>query len=148
MKTASISMALMFAQLVAAAQDVRINARPPDAGIKINVNGSRVETPLAPPVMINGRVMVPLRGVMQEFDAQVEWVPEQRVVIARRQNIVLTLGIGQKYGTVGERVVPLDTPATIINGRTLVPLRFVASALDAYVMWDSPNRTVVITSRI
>jgi hypothetical protein len=38
----------------------------------------------------------------------------------------------------------LDVPATILNGRTLVPVRFIAESLDADVGWDSSENTVEI----
>lgn len=43
----------------------------------------------------------------------------------------------------GQEVVG-DTPAQIINDRTMVPIRLVAEALDADVRWDAANRQVVI----
>lgn len=37
-----------------------------------------------------------------------------------------------------------DTPAQIVNGRTMVPIRLVAESMDAEVSWDSVNRQVII----
>jgi hypothetical protein len=45
----------------------------------------------------------------------------------------------------GQEIVG-DTPAQIINGRTMVPIRLVAEALDADVRWDAENREVIITT--
>lgn len=45
----------------------------------------------------------------------------------------------------GREIVPDVTPQ-LINGRVLVPARFVAEALGAKVDWDQENRAVVITS--
>lgn len=39
-----------------------------------------------------------------------------------------------------------DTPAQIVNGRTMVPLRFVAEALDAKVDYDPVHRKAIITT--
>ncbi|HYF75244.1 MAG TPA: copper amine oxidase N-terminal domain-containing protein, partial [Candidatus Nitrosocosmicus sp.] len=41
-----------------------------------------------------------------------------------------------------------DVPAQIINGRTMVPIRFVAEALEAEVSWDDPSSTITINSNI
>jgi len=38
-----------------------------------------------------------------------------------------------------------DVPPQIIDGRTLVPARFLAEALGATVKWDHENRAVVVT---
>lgn len=39
-----------------------------------------------------------------------------------------------------------DIPPQIINGRTMVPVRFVAEALQANVEWDENTKTVKITT--
>lgn len=45
----------------------------------------------------------------------------------------------------GKKLTP-STPAQIINGHTMVPLRFVAEALDADVKWNPVNNSVLITT--
>ena len=55
--------------------------------------------------------------------------------------IKILLKIGSKSPTVNGKVVPIDVPGKIINGRTLVPLRFVGEALGANVdlQCNKPN---------
>ena len=43
--------------------------------------------------------------------------------------------------------ITCDTPPQNINGRVLVPARYVAEALGATVTWDSGKNAVVITSK-
>lgn len=52
------------------------------------------------------------------------------------------LQIGSTTATVDGQSVTLDVPAQIISARTMVPLRFLASALGAQVGWDATTRTV------
>lgn len=40
-----------------------------------------------------------------------------------------------------------DVPPQVINGRTMVPARFLAEALGAKVDWDAQNNAVVVTSK-
>jgi len=47
---------------------------------------------------------------------------------------------------VNGKEVKTDVPPQIINGRTMVPVRFVAEALGADVEWDDANRAVVVTT--
>jgi len=47
---------------------------------------------------------------------------------------------------VNKSLIRPDVPPQIINGRTMVPVRFVAQALDCRVDWDEATQTVVITS--
>lgn len=45
----------------------------------------------------------------------------------------------------GKEIV-CDVPPQIINGRTMVPARYVAEGLGAAVTWDAANNAVLITS--
>ena len=45
----------------------------------------------------------------------------------------------------GQEVVP-DVPPQIIDGRVMVPARFIAEPLGAAVEWDGENRIVTIKS--
>src|SRR3990172_1663460 len=99
-----------------------------------------------PPVVIGGRVLVPLRGVFERLGAFVQWDPASNTVIATRGDTQVRLTIGSRQAFVNQRVVFLDVPALIVQGRTLVPLRFVSEAMGARVDWDAATRTVFITS--
>jgi len=39
----------------------------------------------------------------------------------------------------------MDVPATIMNGRTMLPVRFVSEHLGADVQWEELTKTVTIT---
>lgn len=54
------------------------------------------------------------------------------------------LGYPEANVEVGGVTIHSDVPAIIINGRTLVPLRFVAQALGAAVGWDQNTRTATV----
>lgn len=47
---------------------------------------------------------------------------------------------------VNGKEVKSDTPAQIVNSRTMVPIRFVADAFGANVEWDGNNKVVIITT--
>ncbi len=53
------------------------------------------------------------------------------------ENLRLSLSLGEKVALVNSSAVTLDAPAKIVNGRTVVPLRFVASTLGATVAYDA-----------
>ena len=41
----------------------------------------------------------------------------------------------------------MDVKATMVNGRVLVPVRFLAEALGAQVSWDDKSKTVTVTKK-
>jgi len=43
------------------------------------------------------------------------------------------------------RIIEFDVPPQIMNGRTMVPLRFISEALGAQLRWDDANQIIDIT---
>jgi hypothetical protein len=124
---------------------VLLLAIPCTAAIQVELNG----TPLTfsvQPVMMNGRTMVPLRGVFEALGAQVNWDDATSTVTAYKGFTEVRLVIGDPRATVNGQTVLLDAPAMILNGSTMVPLRFISEALGANVKWFEDTQTVSITT--
>lgn len=119
------------------------NAQP---AITVEINGEKQSFSPAP-LMISGRVMVPLRGIFESLDAEVQWDDKTRTVSARKDDSEISLQIGADAATINGETVQVSPPAQIINGSTFVPLRFVSEALGADVGWDESTRTVSITTK-
>ena len=113
--------------------------------IRVEVNGNPL-TLSASPRLIAGTTMVPLRGIFESLGAEVNWNNASQTITATKGVTDIRLGIGDRRATVNGRDVQLEAPARIINGSTMVPLRFVSEALGAYVNWDGRTQTVSITS--
>lgn len=113
--------------------------------VQVIVDGSSVFFD-QPPVVVGGRVLVPLRGVFERLGAFVQWNPVNNTVLASRGATQVQLTIGSRQAFVNGRQVLLDVPAMAVRGRTLVPLRFVSEAMGARVDWDPVSRTVMIFS--
>ncbi|MCK5848275.1 MAG: hypothetical protein KAH01_03665 [Caldisericia bacterium] len=58
----------------------------------------------------------------------------------------IKLTVGNTTAEVNGEKVTLDVPPTVVNGRTLVPLRFIAESFGAEVAWDGPTRTITLTA--
>lgn len=97
-----------------------------------------------PPVNQKGRVLVPVRKLFESLGASVEWDDATRTVSAVRGETRVELPIGKKTARVNGKKVTIDSEAIIINGRTMVPLRFVSQALGAKVSWDGATQSVYI----
>ena len=98
-----------------------------------------------PPIIENGRTLVPLRGVFESLGASVDWDQENRIIRAKRDREVM-LQIGRQEAYIDNQKVVLDVSPMILNGRTLVPIRFVSEAMGANVEWASDSRIVYITT--
>ncbi|MGH2454208.1 MAG: copper amine oxidase N-terminal domain-containing protein, partial [bacterium] len=99
-----------------------------------------------PPIQIEGRILVPLRGIFERLGAKVIFDADTQTVTATRESVTILLRLGSREARVGDRIVTLDVPPLALRGRTFVPLRFVSEALGARVDWDERARTVLIYS--
>lgn len=113
--------------------------------IKVSINGKLVEFDV-PPTIINGRTLVPVRAIFEQFGLKVDWDNETRTVIGKKDGLEIKLPVDNKKAQKNGEEIELDVPATIINGRTLVPVRFIAESLGAKVDWDGESKTVIISN--
>jgi hypothetical protein len=107
------------------------------------------QRPLAfdqPPIMQEGRVLVPLRGIFENLGADVVYLAPTRSIKATRGSTQVELTLGSRRALIDGQARYLDVPAASYSGRTLVPLRFISEALGAEVDWQAATRTVAITS--
>lgn len=114
-----------------------------EEGIRIMVNLVTIR-PDAAPYIKDGRTMVPFRVIAENLDAHVNWIASEKRIDLIRNTDKLQLWIGQPEALMNNDNFTLDVAPEIVNGRTFVPLRFVAEALGAKATWDSLTRTVKI----
>ena len=98
-----------------------------------------------PPVIVSGRTLVPLRPIIEGLGGVITWVPETRSVEVVFNGTTLLLQIGNHSAVVDGKEIILDVPAAIMNGRTMLPVRFVSEHLGADVQWEELTKTVTIT---
>ena len=115
--------------------------------IQTTVNGEPVHMDVAP-VTIDGRVLVPVRGVFEKMGVNVDWDAANRAVYATGNGRAVTLYINKRVATVNNHDVTLDVPAMVYAGRTMVPLRFISESMGAVVDWLPSNNTVAISTSL
>ncbi len=116
--------------------------------VKVEMNGSLMTFPDQQP-MINqdGRTIVPVRFVATGLGAYVSWDGQTQTVTISKGSDTIKLTIGEKQATKNGQVLTFDTSASIVNSRTMVPLRFVSEGLGAYVAWDGATKTVIVKTK-
>jgi hypothetical protein len=115
-------------------------------GISVVVNGETIQFRNVGPIQREGRVLVPLRGVMEKLGAYVSYDAATKRVTANRGDVDIELRIGERMATVNGSLVSLDAPAIEYRGSTMVPLRFMGEALGAEVLWNANAYAVVINT--
>ena len=116
-------------------------------GITVSVNGVQLLFDQEPLIQ-NGRVLTPLRSVLEALGAQIQWDDASHTLTAVVNKTTLKLTLGEATLYKNGQALPLDVPAQAVNGRTLIPLRALAEALDAQVDWDGAARAVTVTKKM
>ena len=115
--------------------------------VKVVVDGNPVVYKDQAAVIENGRTLVPLRATFNALGAEVDWMAETSTVFANKRLKSISLKIDDTKMYVDGKETTLEVPAKLINGRTMIPLRAVAEALDTKVGWDAESFTVNIESK-
>jgi len=114
--------------------------------VRVFVNGAQVRFPDQRPLIVDGRTLVPLRGVFEAMGATVDWDARAlRATVQWRGNQAAVF-IGTRTAWVNGRQRTLDVAPRLIGGRTMVPLRFVAESFGLEVNWVDRYNAVVIGS--
>lgn len=140
--------ALLLVSFSTSAMAANREARQPD----VFVNDTLVEfADQNAYITDEGRTLVPARGVFEAMDCKVDWDSENYVVTvtneSQKKEITLTIDDTEmKVVTDGkETVKTLDVPATLMNNRTMVPLRAISEALGCMVLWNGAEYSVCIS---
>lgn len=102
-----------------------------------------------PPQIINGRTMVPMRVIFEKLGATVSWDSATNTAHAYNYDVMkgVSITIGAPHMVdVYYNIIPLDVPAIIQDGRTLVPLRAISEAFGCDVQWDDATHAAKIYS--
>jgi len=114
--------------------------------IGVELDGSRLSLN-EPPIIENGRAMVPLRSIFEALGADVKWDESTQTISTAKDGITTVLTMGSKIAVKNNTTpIELKVPARVINQRILVPFRFVSESCGVNVVWEEAKRVVNITS--
>ena len=114
--------------------------------IDLVIDGEKLELDV-PPQLVEQRTLVPLRAIFEKLGATVEWDQATQTATATKGTDVVQITIDSTTAYVNGQAQTLDVPAMAIDGRTLVPVRFVSESLQADVQWIQETQTVQITTQ-
>jgi len=112
-------------------------------GVFLYVNGEQ-PTLEVNPFIKDGSTLVPFRAISEALKAEVKWDAEERSVTVTRDGVSVKLFIDSTKALVDGKEVILEVPATIVEGNTVVPVRFISESLKATVKWEDETKSVVI----
>ena len=108
------------------------------------------DTPLigaVSPFISNGYTMVPMRNIVEARDGIVIWLPKTREVNAWADNTFMGVKIGDRQARINAESYLLPVAPSLQQDRTMVPLRYLMSALDLHVEYNAASGTYYLVSR-
>ncbi|OAJ72616.1 N-acetylmuramoyl-L-alanine amidase [Brevibacillus sp. SKDU10] len=115
--------------------------------IQLRIEGRNVNAEV-PPLISNGRTLVPVRVIAEGLGAKIDWNQQERKAKITKDNREVILQLSSKKAYINGKAQTLEATPELINNRMLLPLRFVGEALGATVGWDNDSRTVIVNQPV
>lgn len=115
-------------------------------GIQVSINGKFMLFPDQQPVLQNGSVLLPVSELVNVLGGTASWDKDKGTVTIENGSTKITWIVGSNKAYVNGSAVTLSTPASILSGRTMVPVRFLSERLGLTVKWVDSTKTVLVTS--
>lgn len=153
MKKMNAALLLLTASLLAVSAPVPVHAEAATASqaqgaarpVEIYLDDRLLQTETEP-LIIDGTVLVPMRPLFEAHGAKLIWNSAAKTVTATKDSNTLTYRIGEYNADFNSKPVSLMVPGQIVDGSTLMPLRFVSETLGSSVKWNPDTRKVHISS--
>lgn len=111
-------------------------------GQNVTVDGQAVQFD-APPQMINGTLMVPVRNLLDAMNVPIRYIQNRQVIEALRGGNKVELWIGSPRARVNDKMMDMEQALYVSQGRTYAPLKFVAEHLKYSISYE--NGTISLT---
>lgn len=122
------------------------NETDPNAVIRVHIDGHIIAFN-ENPVLSDGITLVGYRSVMEGLGAQVIWDEKTQTVTATKGDTTIVLTIGSDTAYVNGQAQSLLKAPEVVNGSTMVPVRFISEQLGMNVKWYEDTRLIEITSK-
>jgi len=131
-------------------QPVTPRSLPPattaETNISVFVNGNKLDLDIGPSTY-EGRTLVPMRPIFEALGYSVGFNSDTQEITASKDDSTIQMRVNSNQATVNGEVIRLEIAAQSQNGRTLVPLRFVAEASGSIVNWDAEAQCVYVVTQ-
>ena len=146
--TAALTAALAAAAFTAVhARETQIEFTINNAYMKVNGVSAEIDPGKGTaPVIRDGRTLLPIRAVVEAMGGEVEWKADTKTTVLKKDGNTVELTIGSNTAYLNGQGDKIDTAPVIINGRTMLPLRYVAESFGFKTDWDADTKSITITA--
>lgn len=110
---------------------------------KVAVSGTTLNLERTP-IVINGRIVVPVRTVFSNINADIDWNELRNRLVITNDNTTIIMYMGYINCYVNGQIKEMEAPAVLFNGTVMVPVRFVAETFNIPIGWNESNSTVYL----
>lgn len=110
---------------------------------ELTVNGELQKLDQAP-LIVNSTTLIPVRFIVDALGGEVEWDAKEQKVTLLKNDVLIDLWIDEQDVIVNGKAVKAPVTPTLMNGRTMVPLRLVSEAFGWKVDWEAKTETVTL----
>lgn len=137
-----LSILLIFVILINLSVQVFAQQNISQEEIKVYVNDTEISFDVSP-FFLKSFTMVPVRAVFEALGAKVEWDNYTKTVSITRGTEV-RVQAGNRIAMIDNVPYMMDVPAVGVDGRIMVPVRFISEAIGANVVWVNETKTIFI----
>ena len=112
--------------------------------VQVVLNGKKIVSEVSP-IIVDNRTFVPIRAVSQELGSDIFWDSSKNLVKVLDCDNEIIFYINKNIAKVNGQEIKLDVAPFILEGRTMIPLRFIATNLNMNVEWIDKLKTATIT---
>jgi len=116
-------------------------------GLQMHVDGIQ-QFPAAEPFVKDGTTYLPFRYLAEAMDAAVEWKERTGEVTVVRGGRSVRFSPEAAHAYINDKQVPLEPAVIVRENAVYVPVRFVAEALGAMVVWEGKTRVIQIVTDV
>ena len=117
--------------------------------IKLFVDGIEITNLPANPIIINDCVLVPVREILEKFNSDLEWRGDAKELLISKNDTRVLLTVNETVAKVNGEEKILLSPATLINEKLMVPVRFIGETFGFEIEWKDgkDERKVIINQK-
>jgi len=115
--------------------------------ISVEIAGNKITFEDQTPLIKNGRTLVPMRKIFETLGMTVKWDETTQKITGEKENKKIELFINSNTARIDNTYKTVEVPPQIINGRTMVPIRFISEELGLDVKWNENIKNITIKDR-
>ncbi|TCO78770.1 stalk domain-containing protein [Marinisporobacter balticus] len=102
------------------------------------------------PYIKNGRTMLPIKYAAEVIgvdEKDITWDEKSKTVTLFKDNSIIQMTVGNKILVKNGKQMVMEAAPEIMNGRTMLPVSYIAKALDIEIKWNSIQNTITVVTQ-